>query len=259
MKNGTYRVAIKISESIEPRRMKAINLMKSLLLVAALFGLQTMCDPDADIDNQFNWLDAEVVSKGGYSAYGTLQSKFTYGVVTNKTILSASLFVDPVRHVIALKSDNDANGKHWVTDSGYYLLVPNGGGGFICFYDSYDYTRYVQDYKQALNNVRKREYSGLVRDPGACDTYASVSIGTDSKSRVEYYTIHQLLYDPGLGLVIKYYAAIQFDDRTSGQPALSDVSLPAECTAVPAASLRPYCLYSSNEERIAYWQVSIQI
>jgi hypothetical protein len=222
--------------------------MLFLILLIALSPANSV----PNIGIKFNW------TKGGsYSAYGTdnYLTKFTYPFDSATNILNGSIFVDLERHVIAIKAPGHAD--QYVTDNGFYIIISLNGQKQCFVNNDFNYSRYIDSYTEALNNEVQtkcssgkpkcdayRFYSGLIRDPGACNHYASVSIKTEMKlkgsnkyERIKSYTIHQPFFFANFSTVTKYYGDLLVDHTVNGVDE-ADVTLPAQCD-----SPGPYCQY----------------
>lgn len=211
-----------------------------------------------DISKSFNWTAGGSYSGSGSGVGGNYQTRFPYPINGLTSYFNGSLFVDVVRHVIAIKAPGHA--EQYATDSGFYIVIPAAvPGGQLCLYNgNVDYNTYVDYYTEALNNdlvkicdnenfpnicIVRRIYSGLVRDPGACDCYISTNIKTQkndlAQERVVSYTIDQIVYLAAENLITKYYGLLEIDTIVDGVAA-SDVQLPTVCTASPPLS---YCAF----------------
>jgi hypothetical protein len=226
-KNSEYKFLIKIM------------LLITLVLIWALAN----ADVTPNISNAFDW-----TAGGSYSGYGKFQTKFPFPLNTPTIEVDGSLFVDTVRHVVSIQTLSQAS--QWVNDDGFYTLLPNG----VCLYEAgFNYTRYVGDYTELLNTdlvkvcsgnllpdfcVVYRNFGGLVRDPGACGTYASASTKTDRNNRIVTYNIDQIVYLAQYNTVTKYAGTFHVNRTVPGQPLLSDVQLPTACTL---SALGSYC------------------
>lgn len=214
------------------------------MLISLVFvGVLASAAVTPNISNTFNW-----TAGGSYSGFGRYQTRFPFPLNTPTVEVDGSIFVDTDRHVISIQTVSQAS--QWVTDNGFYALLPNG----VCLYEAeFNYTKYVDDYTELLNTdlvkvcsgnlfpdlcVANRNYGGLVRDPGACGTYASASTKTDRNNRIVTYNIDQIVFLAQYNLVTKYAGTLHVNRTVPGQPLLSDVQLPSACT-LPTLGL--YC------------------
>lgn len=229
--------------------MRSFTLFVVSVLVLA-FSTSVNAVLGSNLSNYFRWDSA-----GSYSASGKFQRKFAYPLNTTVVEVDGFLYVDVVNHVISIQTTGQAS--QWVNDAGFWILLPNG----VCLKNpDVNYSTYVLDYTELENTdittvcnseslpnlcIKNKHFGGLVRDPGACDTYAHSSVKTERRLRnnldseldssdivypVGTYNIDQVVYVQQLDVVTKYFGSLHVSDLTFGQPDSSKVQLPASCS-----------------------------